>query len=153
MTSRSKPIAAVGEQNLACGHVDAAHVAEDDIDVPVARDHAPDGLGDVGGGKGGGRDLIEERHEEMIVAPVDDRHLDRRPAETLGTGEAAEAGPDDDDMGLRRRGHGGPPLCSRLYADSWRRFYQRRAIASTAAMTTRTMMPTMMMRRADVASR
>ena len=85
----------------------------------------------------------------MIVAPVDDRHPDRRPAEPLGAGEAAEARPDDDDMGFRRRGHA---ASSMRWAYGWA-FCQRRAIASTAAMTTMTVMPTMMMRRAGVASR
>ncbi len=58
------------------------------------------GIGDVSRGQACHRHLIEKRLEEMVVASVDDRHPHRRAAQPLGRVEAAEAAPDDDDVGL-----------------------------------------------------
>ena len=46
--------------------------------------------------RGGG--LVEQGLEQVVVAPVDQRHPDRRPGQALHGGEAAEPGADDDDM-------------------------------------------------------
>ena len=45
-------------------------------------------------------DLVEQRHEEMEVAAVDERDVGRRIAERSGASETAETRADDDDAGL-----------------------------------------------------
>ena len=101
---------AVGE-NLAPLRVDGRHVAENDVDVGLARENAADRRGDVGGRKPRGRDLIEQRLEQMIVVLVDDGDVEWLSGQCFRSGEAAEAGSDDDDAGV---GHGdlrvGPSL-------------------------------------------
>ena len=44
------------------------------------------------GEKSGGRHLIEQRLEQMIIVPVDQGDVERRAGQRLGGGEAAEAG-------------------------------------------------------------
>jgi hypothetical protein len=49
-----------------------------------------------------GRHLIEQWLEQMVVAAVDDRDVDRRTAQRVRGGEPAEAGADDDDSRTAR---------------------------------------------------
>src|SRR5581483_1227151 len=44
-----------------------------------------------------GRDLVEQRLEEVVRLPVDHGHVDRRAAQRLCRGETAEAAADDHD--------------------------------------------------------
>ena len=91
--------------------VDAGDLAEHDVDVLRARQNAADRRGDVGGRKSGGRDLIEQRLEQVIVVLVDDRDVERRSGKRLCGGQSAESGSDDDDAGI---GHG----CGILHMES-----------------------------------
>ena len=59
--------------------------------------------GDLAGREPAGGDLIEQRLEEVEVAPVDQRDLHRRAAQRLRRVEPAETAADDDDPGCRRR--------------------------------------------------
>ena len=52
--------------------IDALDFSEHHPDVRAPREDAPDRPRDIGGRKRGGRDLIEERLEEMVVPLVDD---------------------------------------------------------------------------------
>ena len=52
-------------------------------------------LGDVGGREGAGRDLVQERAEEVVVAAIDERDVRRRPGQGPGGVEAAVAAADD----------------------------------------------------------
>jgi hypothetical protein len=52
--------------------------------------------GDCGRRKAGGRYLVEQRREEMVVGAVDDGQLDRRLAQALRSPQAAEAATEDD---------------------------------------------------------
>jgi len=47
--------------------------------------------------------LIEQRLEEVEVAPIDDGHLDRGMSESLGRGQAAKATAQDHERGGDRR--------------------------------------------------
>ena len=73
------------------------------LDVFVFAENAANGRRDIGRRKSGGRDLVEQRLEKMIVRAVDHRHPDRLVAEMLRRFQAAEAGADDDDVRARRR--------------------------------------------------
>ena len=62
------------------------------------------------------RHLVEQRLEQVEVAPVDERHLHRWVAEFLGGRQAAEAAADDHDAvmhtGSEVRGRGCPSVRS-----------------------------------------
>ena len=93
--------AAFGDHH-ALRDVDAGDLAEHDIHVPRARQDAADRRGDLGRREPGGRDLIEQRLEQVIIVLVDDGDVERAAGERLGGGQAAEAGSDDDDAGVHR---------------------------------------------------
>ena len=57
-----------------------------------------------------GRDLVEQRLEEVVVAAVDQRDVDRPAAEEPGGGQAAEAAADDHDAVAARRPSARLPL-------------------------------------------
>ena len=84
--------------------VDAGHAAQDHPHVGrLAQDRA-DGLGDLRRRQAGRGHLIEQRLEEMVVAPVDDRDVGIGAGEARCSTQAAETGADDDDV---RTGHWG----------------------------------------------
>jgi hypothetical protein len=74
----------------------------------VAAQDGTQRLGDLAGGQRAGRDLVQQRLEQVEVAPVHEREPDAAVAdETPGRVEAAEPAPDDDNvMGLARAGRG-----------------------------------------------
>ncbi len=51
----------------------------------------------ISSGESARRGLIEQRLEEVEVAAIDQRHLDRRPAQPADSLQAAEAAAHDDD--------------------------------------------------------
>ena len=57
--------------------IEAFDSAKDDAHIGSAGKNAADGPGDIGGGKCGRRHLIEQRLEQVIIALVDERHIDR----------------------------------------------------------------------------
>ena len=91
-----EPRAAV-EHHTAALEVEARHVAEDDASVALALEQSAQRRGDLRGGERAGRGLVQQRLEEMEVALVDERDLDRRPAKPAHRLEAGEAAADDDD--------------------------------------------------------
>jgi hypothetical protein len=56
----------------------------------------PERVGDVGWAQECRRNLVEQRCELVVVAPVDQEHVDARAGKTLRAGKAAEAAADDD---------------------------------------------------------
>ena len=58
--------------------VDAHGRTEQDRRVPLATQDRAQRLGDLARGQGTRRDLVQERLEEVEVAPIDERHLDPR---------------------------------------------------------------------------
>ena len=75
--------------------VDAAHGGEQGGHLGPAAQQIADRPGDFGSCQGGGRDLVQQRLEQMMVAPVDQRDLDRGAAEPMRRFQPAEAGADD----------------------------------------------------------
>ena len=61
-------------------------------------DHPVDARRDVVGRDACGRNLVEQRREGVEVVLVDEGDVDLAFVERAGGGEAAEAGPDDDDV-------------------------------------------------------
>ena len=53
--------------------------------------------GDLPFGEDAGRDLVEQRLEEVVVRAVDQAHVHRRAPQEARREETAEARPDDDD--------------------------------------------------------
>ena len=79
-----------------------------DCRVGLLAQHVADRRGDLALGEDPGRDLVEQRLEEVVVGPVDDRDLDIGAAQRLGGEEAAEAAADDHHAvspGARRNAH------------------------------------------------
>src|SRR2546422_9105948 len=60
-----------------------------------------DGPRDLGGGKRGGRDLVEQRGEQVMIGAIDHRQLERRLAQGLGSPQTAETAAQDDHAGGR----------------------------------------------------
>src|SRR5581483_6749556 len=77
--------------------IDVLGLAEEDVGVLVAAEDAADRRADFAGRERAGRDLIEERLEEMEVAAVDERDVDRRMSEIARRIEPAEPAAENED--------------------------------------------------------
>ena len=86
------------ERDLAPVRVDRNGLGQHDVRVLLAAQNRPDGVGDVGRREGRRRDLIEERLEEVMVAPVDHRDPDRSAGEAARRFESSESGAHDHDV-------------------------------------------------------
>jgi hypothetical protein len=86
-----------------------------------------DGLSDVGRGKHGERDLVEQRLKGVMIAAIDYRDVDRQMREPFGGVKAGKACADDDNAGMvsRRRGAGGCGFGLMLSCRFGRRFGRR----------------------------
>ena len=94
------------DEHAALAQVEAGDFAEQDADVLVALEDAAKRRGDLAGRERAGRNLVHERLEEMEVAPVDQRDLDRLVTQASYGLQAAEPAADDDDtMAPAVRGH------------------------------------------------
>ena len=89
-----RPIAACSSR---ASRSKSATSASSDADVAVALEDRAQRIGDLAGRQRAGRHLVGERLEEVEVAPVDERDLDRRMPKPERRLEAAEAAADDDD--------------------------------------------------------
>ena len=87
--------------------VERAHLVPEHGDVLLRPQDLPQRRRDVGRGECGGRDLVEERLEQVMVAAVDQDHVDVSPREGAHRPQPAEAAADDDHTGslacVRRR--------------------------------------------------
>ena len=117
-------IAVIEQHALSC-RIDAADICEQRRHLLASAQQVADRPGDFRRRQRSGRDLVEQRLEQMMVAAVDQRDPDRRSGEAKGGLQPAETGADDHDvMGLFRRcRHGMQPrfqiiqhigLCSHL---------------------------------------
>ena len=104
----------VGEADGLLIEVDVDDVAQPVPHVRRAPEHLADRRGDLGRVQETARHLVQQRCEEVVVLPVDERHVERRPPQRLRALEPAEAGADDDDP--RTRTHGAD---CRMNASSW----------------------------------
>ena len=102
---------AILEQHALFVCVDAVHTGEQRRDLLAVAQEMADRPGDFGGGERGGRDLIQQRLEQMMVAAVDQRDPHRRAGKAEGGLQPAETGADDHDMVrlFRRARHGMRP--------------------------------------------
>ena len=82
------------------GEVEADDLVHEDAGVALAAEQGAERRGDVGRRQAAGRHLVEQRLEQVEVAPVDERDFDRDLAQRLGGVKAAEAAADDDDAVL-----------------------------------------------------
>ena len=76
--------------------IELAHLAEQDPDVPAPLEDGAQRIRDLLGRERPGGHLVGERLEEMEVAPIDQRHLDRHAGELLDGLQAAEPAADHD---------------------------------------------------------
>jgi hypothetical protein len=88
----------VAEQYGATCRIDAGHRVEDHRCVRLSRENAADGRGNVGRRQGRSRNLVQKRLKEVIIAPVDHRHVRRDAAQPQRSAEPAETRADHDDF-------------------------------------------------------
>ena len=82
---------AVGESDLAGHRVDVDGLTQEDARVRLVAKDVAERLGDLGRREGSGRDLVEQRREDVVVPTVEQDDVHVRAAESLGRIEAAEA--------------------------------------------------------------
>jgi hypothetical protein len=107
--------------------VEVGDLGSQHADVAVALEDRAERIRDLAGRERPGRDLVGERLEEMEIAAVDERDLDRRTPQAQYRLQAAEASADDHDVVVPgpKGGHSGhyfataPPVAA-LRADVWR---------------------------------
>ena len=85
------------EDHLATLQVEARHLREQDTHVLLTPEDAAQRRTDLGGRERAGRNLVGEWLEEVEVAAVDERHLDRGPAQLAHRLQPREAASHDDD--------------------------------------------------------
>jgi hypothetical protein len=76
--------------------VETGDLRHHDTHVAVAPEDGAERVGDLPGRERTGRDLVGERLEQVEVASIDDREVDRRGGEVLRGLQAAEPAADDD---------------------------------------------------------
>ena len=87
-------------EHLTSVGVHSLDLVHEDLDVAVIAENRAHGYGDVGRRKTGRGHLVKQRLEQMVIAPVDHGYPDRCALQPSGRFEPAEAGADDDDMGM-----------------------------------------------------
>jgi hypothetical protein len=89
---------AVVQLDPLAGGIEPDGLAQNDPSVAVAAQDGPERLGDVAWLQGAGGDLVEQRLEEVVVAPVDERDFDGWIlAQFAGRIEPGESATDYDD--------------------------------------------------------
>jgi hypothetical protein len=72
-------------------------IAKYDRRISMTAEDVTNQWGRVSLGKDARRQLVQQRLKEMVIAAVDDRHLDRLSTQALRGEEAGESAPDDRD--------------------------------------------------------
>jgi hypothetical protein len=78
------------DEDHAAVRLDVPDLAEADTDVGTVAQDAAQRLGDLGSGKTCGRDLVEQRLEQVVVLTVDQEHIRPRIAELLAERQSRE---------------------------------------------------------------
>ena len=86
--------------------VDVDHVALPVPDVGRVAEHLAHRRRDLRRVQQAARDLVQQRREQVVVLPVDERDVDRLARELLRALQAAEPGTDDDDAPERCHARG-----------------------------------------------
>jgi hypothetical protein len=76
--------------------VDGGHLAHQHACVALSAEQVPYRPGDLRGRQAGGRDLVKQRLEQMMVLPVDQRDVHGGARQSPGDGQSAESGADND---------------------------------------------------------
>ena len=76
--------------------VEATHLGQLHPHVLLPSHDVPQGRGDLTRGEHSGGRLVEQGLEEVVIAPVDQGHVDRLPTEQPGGRQSAESAADDD---------------------------------------------------------
>jgi hypothetical protein len=87
---------ALGKTNPAALDVEARDLGHQDPNVAVAPEDGAKRVSDLAPRQRAGCDLVGERLEQVEVASIDDRELDRRRSEVLCRLQATEPPADDD---------------------------------------------------------
>jgi hypothetical protein len=90
---------AVPAPNAAARHVETDDLFEQHLDVLLASEDGTERRGDIGGRQHPRCHLIKERLEHVMIAAVEERHLDRIATEGLRDPKAREAPAGDHDLG------------------------------------------------------
>ena len=77
--------------------VDLLDLGQQHLDVVLPTEDAAERRGDVGGGQGGGGHLVQQGLEEVVVAAVDEQHVDVGAVQRLRGSQPGESPSDDDD--------------------------------------------------------
>ena len=88
---------AIGQRHLPRGGVDAEHVAHVHGDVALVSQDVAQRRGDRRRGEAGRGHLVEQGLEQMMIAAIDQRDLDRRSLELAYRPQTGESTTDDDD--------------------------------------------------------
>ena len=88
---------AVGERDAPRLRIDVDDFTHQDAGVLLAAQHGAQRRGDLAGGQRAGRALVQQRLKQVVIAAVDQRHVDGRGLQSPNREEAAEATADDDD--------------------------------------------------------
>jgi hypothetical protein len=96
--------ALAGERERAGVGVHVQHVPEQDARVRLTAQDLAGGGGDLALGQDAGGDLVQQRLEQVVDGPADQRDVDVGVRELLDGEEAAEAGAHDDDVVAGVRG-------------------------------------------------
>jgi hypothetical protein len=95
---------AVTARDPALREIDVLDGPEVDLDVRGALELRPDRHCDVGGVEPRGRDLVQQRLEQVVIAAIDDGHVDVAvPGERLRGFQPRESAADDHDVGRTGR--------------------------------------------------
>ena len=90
-----RELGAVREHDAPRCRVDVDDFPEQHANVLLAAEDAAQRCRDLAGRERAGSDLIKERLEQVIVAPIDERHVDRRGLQRARRAQAAKATADD----------------------------------------------------------
>ena len=82
--------------DFAAFNIHAADPSEHHTDVPRIRQNGPHWRRNVAWRKARGRDLVQQRLEQMIIVLIDHCHVERAAGKPLRGGQPAETGPDND---------------------------------------------------------
>ncbi len=92
-------------QNGAALEIDSGHFREHDQGIGLpAQDH-PDRLRDVGGGQGGGGDLVQQWLEQVVIVAIDYSELDGHRPQCPGREQSAKTATDNNHAGFLRHLH------------------------------------------------
>src|SRR6266566_8536087 len=89
--------AAAFREQFSARRVDARNFRQNDLGIALPMEDAADRRCDISRRQTRGRDLVEQRLEQVVIVAIDDGDIKRRLRELLGRRKAAESRSDDDD--------------------------------------------------------